>query len=127
MREEHPAFQGVRLFDITGTLISGGAPRDTNVVFALQRPKFVYGIRIAYDGRRVQSDGAYQAPCLQVLWKKPDQKMFVKSQRYLHFWRPDESVHTIWIFDTIDNLAVNFDNQPHVLDLIEVEFLTPIF
>jgi hypothetical protein len=126
LREEHPAFQGVRLFDITGTLISGGAPRDTNVVFALQRPKFVYGIRIAYDGRRVQSDGAYQAPCLQVLWKKPNQKMFVKSQRYLHPWRQDERVYTIWVFDTIDTLAINFDNQPRVLDLLKIEVLTPI-
>jgi len=62
-----------------------------------------------------------------VLWKKRDQKMFVKSQRYLHFWSPDERVLTIWIFDTIDSLAVNFDNQPHVLDLIDVEFLNPIF
>jgi len=126
LRDEYPASKDVRLSDVPGTLLSGGAPRDTNVVFALQRPKFVYGIRVAYGGH-VQPGSVNQGPCLQVLWKKRDQKTFVKSQRYLHFWRPDERVHTIWIFDTIDSLAVNFDNQPHVLDLIDVEFLNPIF
>jgi len=134
LREEQPASQHIRLSDVPGTLISGGAPLDTNVLFALQRPKFVYGIRVAYGGR-VQPErmlptywfcDVNQSPCLQVLWKKPDQKMFVRSQRYLHSWRPDEKVHTIWIFDTIDRLAVNFDNQPRVLDLVEVELLTPI-
>jgi hypothetical protein len=126
LRDEYPASKDVRLSDVPGTLISGGAPRDTNAVFALRRPQFVYGIRVAYGGH-VQLGSGNKGPCLQVLWKKPDQKMFVKSQRYLHFWRPDESVHTIWIFDTIDNLAINFDNQPRALDLVEVEFLTPIF
>jgi hypothetical protein len=125
LRDEYPASKDVRLSDVPGTLISGVVPSDTNVVFVLQRPKFVYGIRVSYNGN-VQPGSINQGPCLQVLWKKPDQKTFVKSQRYLHFWKSDERVHTIWIFDTIQTLAVNFDNQPRVLDLIEAEFLTPI-
>jgi hypothetical protein len=43
---------------------------------------------------------------MQLFWKRTDQNTFSKSQRYFHCWGPIEGWLTVWVYATLDQIAI---------------------
>lgn len=101
-----------------------GVKSDLNAVVVFKEPRFVYGIRVTYRDQSIDGH-LIRPPCLQVFWRKNNQRKLTGSQRYIHYWMPDEREETIWVYDIIDELVINLDNKPNTVDLLDLTLLTP--
>ena len=62
---------------------------------------------------------------MQVFWSKYGQHEFTGDQRYIHYIMSKEDQVTIWIEDSIDEVAFNLDNRADVQDILEITYLLP--
>src|SRR5207237_9469313 len=78
-----------------------GIDLGRNIAWVAPEPRLVYGLQIRRKGELPRGKQP-QGPCLQVFWKKKSQAKFAREKHYLHYWKPHELVHTIWLFDMVD-------------------------
>jgi hypothetical protein len=102
-----------------------GIRDDQNLILALSKPSFVYGIRVIYRGG-LHADRSGKDPCLQIFWKRGDQDNFTRAQRYILHLGSDEETETIWIHDEVDRIRINLENNFAYLNALKVSLLVPV-
>jgi hypothetical protein len=100
-----------------------GVSTDRNIAVALAEPTFVAGLRIRARQHVAENKSGN---ALQVFWKAGSQTGFRSDQRYLHYWRPEERTHTVWLFQTVDEIVINFDNALQPSEILDAQVLFPI-
>ena len=102
-----------------------GIRDDQNLILALSKPSFVYGIRVMYRGGP-DADRSGKDPCLQVFWKRGDQDNFTRAQRYMLHLDSDEGTETIWIHGEIDRIRINLENNFVYMNRLNLSLLVPV-
>src|SRR5204862_7349025 len=117
LQPENSVFREVAVSDATPTSNKDAPTGPTSLASKVsdltlrgQEPIFVCGIRIIQRGNANANNDALPRH-MQVFWRQPGQNEFVTCQRYIHYWWPGEISETIWLYCTIDRLAVDVDNQ----------------
>jgi hypothetical protein len=100
-----------------------GVDANRNIAVVMAEPILVYGLTIRT--KRNVPDGA----CLQVFWKASKETKFTRDHHYVHYWKPhwdpNEQVHTVWLFETVDEVIINLDHMVQPAQLLDVELLLP--
>src|SRR5262249_37552291 len=83
----------------TGQVIN----RDSSLLFTLDRPKYVGGIRITY------SHAVREGVWIRMYWKRSDQKDFPATEQFT-FWplpAAERGTQTMWVGETIDQFRIH--------------------
>ncbi len=93
------------------------------LVFDLEKPEFVCGLRIRYSSTNEQGFNPY----FEVFMHKPERPAGVETERYMQGSLPTgkEVDVPIWIYKTIDRIRVHPDKRPCDFTISEIVLLLP--
>jgi hypothetical protein len=110
------------------TLQQDGTARGTgdnpSLLFALNKPQFVYGIRLTCS-----CDVTANPASLHLLWQHSKYNDFDYSDhaasQSCRLMRPEETTVTIWVYQTIDHFRVKPECDPCVFRISAIVLLVP--
>jgi len=109
---------------------------NARLVFDLPRERFVTGLRLRYSYR--SDDGTL--PYIAIQWKRDSQREFDRERYYKYSptgdhanWKRGtwDTIHdsattmTVWICDTVSQVAITPDFRPAVFRIVELSLLEP--
>ena len=86
-------------------------------VWTFPDERFVYGIRLLRPAELVPADNTERPTT--IYWRSSNQ-LFSKERRGVHWWSPDESSATFWIYSQVTEFAVGAESgtAPQVMLLV---------
>jgi hypothetical protein len=99
-----------------------GTGKGAHLVFALERPRLVYGVRFRCSYKKQNGPALFE-----LSWKDGGRNDFGKERfnlTRLHTKLEEQTV-TIWVYDTVDQFRVSPDIKPFVIHITEIVLLVP--
>jgi hypothetical protein len=118
MQSEDPPLREIAPSPINGFTIGRASdgtltrPEDLAIVITPTQPLYVAGVRIHRPADCASSSVSIASPhWAQVFWRSPGEPGYMAPHRYVFVWDPGKTGQTVWIFDTIDQIAFHIGDR----------------